>query len=59
MINEGHMRKTDSSGICYNPDTSCFTPIVLFDMCNTTLDCSVQIKYKIKDGARKTKRMAL
>ena len=58
-----HMGKTDnivlSSSICYNADTSCFTPVVLFDMRSTSLGSNLQIKYEMKDDTRKTKRMAL
>ena len=58
-----HMGKADnivlSSSICYNADTSCFTPVVLFDMCSTSLGSNIQVIYKVRDGSRKTKRMAL
>ena len=37
-----------SSDIRYNADTTCVSPIVQFDMCDTSLDGVVEVKYTKK-----------
>ena len=41
--------KTDtrmvSSNIPYNADTTCFTSVVLFDMCDTSMGSDIQVIY--------------
>ena len=34
-----------NSNVHYNADTTCFTGIVLFDMCDTSMDSDIQIVY--------------
>ena len=37
-----------SSRVRYNADSTCVSPIVQFNMCNTSLDGSVEVKYTKK-----------
>ena len=37
-----------SSRVRYNADTTCVSPIVQFDMCDTSLDGVVEVKYTKK-----------
>ena len=34
-----------NSNVHYNADTTCFTGIVLFDMCHTSMGSDIQIVY--------------
>ena len=50
--NRKFLAKTDtvvvSSRVRYNADTTCVSPIVQFNMCDTSLDGSVEVKYTKK-----------
>jgi hypothetical protein len=37
-----------SSRVRYNADSTCVTPIVQFNMCNTSLDSVVEVNYTKK-----------
>jgi|ETNvirnome_2_130_1030620.scaffolds.fasta_scaffold31052_3 hypothetical protein len=45
--------------VFYRVNTTSVTPIVLYRIFNTSLGDNIQINYKVKDGSRKTKCMAL
>ena len=45
--------------VFYRVSTTSVTPIVLYKTFNTSLGNGIEINYKVKDGSRKKKRMAL